>query len=63
MNEQTMVYIDQHTRPDGSVVAGHWRRQTPRMTPEQRAEKRRMRKLAELREQAKAEQRELGMGE
>jgi hypothetical protein len=52
-----MVWIDARLDSNGNTVSGHWRRQTPALTPEQKRQK----ALDELVEQAKEEQRREGL--
>lgn len=47
-----MIFIPMRTKPDGTVVAAHWRRQKRALTPEQKREKERL----ALVERAKREQ-------
>jgi hypothetical protein len=56
-HQPTMVWIDARLDSNGNTVSGHWRRQTPALTPEQKRQK----ALDELVEQAKEEQRREGL--
>lgn len=55
--QPTMVWVDERQNSKGHTIRGHWRRQTPALTPEQKRE----RKRQQLVEQAKAEQRDEGL--
>jgi len=37
-----MIFIPMRTKEDGTVVAGHWRRQKPALTDEQKRDKQRL---------------------
>lgn len=52
-----MIFIPMRTKPDGTIVAGHWRRQKPALTDEQKRDRERL----ALIERAKREQQEEGL--
>jgi hypothetical protein len=55
--QPTMVWVDERKNIKGHTIRGHWRKQTPALTPEQKRQK----ALDELVEQAKEEQRREGL--